>query len=74
MAATQQAPLSIFDLFGDNREMSYTSLIRAGEEFSQPKIIVDLLIQHALTNSFIEQAGFKDEKWSYRIKNAPQAD
>ena len=71
MAATTQALLSIFDLFGDNKEMSYEWLIKAGEEFSQPKIIVDLLIQHALTNSFIEQAGFKEGKWSYKLKQVP---
>jgi hypothetical protein len=59
--------ISIFDLFGDERELSYSQLVEAGNRLDITEIIVSLLIQHAVDNDFVTETetGFAIKKLPY---------
>lgn len=52
--------LTIWDIFSDEIELSYTDLLRRGNEFNISKITVDLMIQHAVDSEFIMQLSIED--------------
>lgn len=40
--------ISIFDLFGDDKELTEREILKRGDKFDLHKIVIELLLHHAL--------------------------